>query len=41
VVLSASEPPADAVSVGASGENLTLPASAIADVLFDAPAWIV
>ena len=29
------------VNVGASGENFTLPASAVAEESFFAPAWIV
>ena len=29
------------MNVGASGANLTLPASAVAEALFFAPAWIV
>ena len=38
MVESASDPPTEAASVGASGENLTLPASAIAEEPADEPA---
>ena len=37
----ASDPPAAVPSVGAPGENFTLPPSAVAEVACFAPAWIL